>query len=137
MSPTPIHIALALALIESFGLAALLLRLQGVPGLKLLVAFLCGVGVWVLSCELPSWLGPGADRVAASLVAFSALTSTVYLHFVLVLCKAKKSKSLLRAIYGVGGTTTAAALLIPAGHYQPWLGFDSFFIPREALHKPT
>jgi signal transduction histidine kinase len=127
--PILIHIALTLALIESFGLAALLLRLQGVPGLKLLVAFLCGVGVWVLSCELPSWLGPRADRVATSLVAFSALTSTIYLHFVLVLCGAKKSKSLLRGIYLVGGTTTAAALLIPAGHYQSWLGFDSFFIP--------
>lgn len=124
-----IHIALALALIESLGLAALLLRVQGVPGLKLLVAFLCGVGVWVLSCELPSWLGPRADRVGVSLVAFSALTSTVYLHFVLVLCGAKKSRSLLRGLYGVGGMTTVAALLIPAGHYQPWLGFDNFFIP--------
>lgn len=129
MPPILIHIALTFALIESLGLAALLMRLQGVPGSKLLVAFLCGVGIWVLSCELSSWLGPRADRVATSLVAFSALTSTIYLHFVLVLCGAKKSKSLLRGIYLVGGITTLAALLIPAGRYQPWLGFDSFFIP--------
>jgi hypothetical protein len=38
--PILIHIALTLALLESFGLAALLLRLQAVPGLKLLAAFL-------------------------------------------------------------------------------------------------
>jgi signal transduction histidine kinase len=128
--PILIHIALTLALIESLGLAALLLRVQDVPGLKLLVAFLCGVGVWGLACELPSWLGPGADRAATSLVAFSALTSAVYLHFVLVLCGTKISTPRLRAIYLVGGTATVAALLIPSGRYQPWHGFDSFFIPN-------
>jgi signal transduction histidine kinase len=130
MAPLYVHIALTLALIESWGLAALLLRVKGVRGLRLLVGFLVGVGIWVLSCELPSWFGPAFARLAAALVAFSALTSAVYLHFVLVLCGAPRRTRVLRAIYAVAVATTVAALVMPAGHYEHWLSFDSFFIPN-------
>jgi signal transduction histidine kinase len=130
MQPILVHTALTLAFVESLGLAALLLRVKNVPGLQLLVAFLAGVAVWVVSCELPTWLGPTAEDPAARLVAFSSLTSAVYLHFVLVLCGAPRSTALLRLIYAMGGLTTIAALLMPAGSFRPWQGFDRFFIPN-------
>lgn len=130
MPPLLVHIALTLAFIESLGLAALLLRVKSVPGMKLLIAFLLGVALWVLSCELPTWLGPRAEPLAAGVVACSALTAAVFVHFVLVLCKAPQPRALLYGLYAVGAITTVAAWIIPAGVYQPWRGFSSFFIPN-------
>lgn len=78
MTPLAVHIALTLTFVESLGLGLLLLRVRGVPGLHLLVGFLFGVAVWVLSCELPVWLGPEAAGMGARLVGVSALTSSVF-----------------------------------------------------------
>lgn len=130
MSPLAVHLALTLAFIESLGLAVLLWRVKGVPGLRLLVAFLCGVAVWVLSCELTTWFGPKAAPFAASLVGLSAVTSAVFLHFVLVLCKVPNTTRLLRVLYALTGSLAALAVFIPAGRYEPWLGFESFFMPN-------
>ena len=78
MSPAALHISFAAALVESVGLAALLLARAGaVPGMRYLVGFLLGVGAWITSCELPNWLGRGGIPVAESLVALSPLTSAV------------------------------------------------------------
>jgi signal transduction histidine kinase len=125
-----VHIALTLALVESFGLGLLLLRVRGVPGLRLLVAFLFGVGVWVLSCEIPVWFGPRANRAAAALVAFSSLTSAVFVHFVLALCTVRRRKRAIGGAYLLGGGATAIALLIPPGQILPWQGFQGVFIPN-------
>lgn len=130
MSPLLVHIALMFALVESVGLAALLLRLRGVRGLRLLVLFLLGVAVWILACELPSGFGPRAIPLAVRLVALSSLTSAVFLHFVLVLCAVPATRRLAIAGYLLGGGTTVAALLIAPGHYVAWHGFDYFFMPN-------
>ncbi len=74
MSPLYVHIALTLALVESLGLGLLLLRLRGVPGLRLLVLFLFGVAAWILACELPTWFGPAAIPFGMALSALSPLS---------------------------------------------------------------
>jgi len=129
MQTLAVHVALSLALIESVGLGLLLLRLRGVAGLRLLVLFLFGVAAWVLACQLPTWLGPAAIPLGVKLGALSALTSAIYLHFVLVLCGAPRPRALLACVYGVGGLVTLAALFIAPGRYIRWLGFDYFFMP--------
>ena len=127
MSPLAVHVALTLTFIESLGLGLLLLRIERVPGLRLLVGFLFGVAIWVITCELPTWFGPGAAPIGAALVGFAALTSAVFLHFVMVLCEVERNRARLVAIYGIGGLTCAAAVLFGPGHYGPWLSFDHFF----------
>lgn len=127
MPTVAVHIALTLALAESLGLAVLLLRVRGVPGLRLLVTFLSGVAVWVASCELPVWLGPQAAPASARLVAFSSLTSAVFLHFVLVLCGVPERKWAIRAGYLLGAAATLLGLVLPPGRYLPWHGFEQFF----------
>lgn len=130
MPPLAIHAALTLAFIESLGLAVLLWRVKGVPGLRLLVTFLCGVAVWVMSCELTTWFGPKVAPFAASLVGLSALTSAVFLHLVLVLCQVRHTARLLQVLYGLTGTLAVLAVFVPAGRYEPWLSFESFFMPN-------
>lgn len=130
MPASLVHIAMTLALAESVGLALLLLRVRGVRGMPLLVVFLLGVAAWILNCELPLWFGPGAQRVSVALVAFSSLTSSVFLHFVLVLCEIPKPQAAIRWGYAVGGGATLIALILPAGTYGPWLAFDAYFLPN-------
>jgi len=127
MSPMAVHVALTLTFVESLGLGLLLLRAHGVPGLRLLVGFLFGVAIWAASCELPVWFGPSAAPVGEALVGVSALTSSVFLHFVLVLCDVPRSRGRLALIYAIGGITCLAAVLLGPGSYRPWLGFESFF----------
>lgn len=129
MSPLYVHIALTLSLIESVGLGLLLLRLRGVPGLRLLVLFLFGVAAWVMACELPTWFGPAAIPWGMALAALSPLTSAVYVHFVLVLCGTRRPPALMVALYAVGGLTSLAALGLPPGRYEHWEGFEYFFLP--------
>lgn len=124
------HIALTLALVESFGLALLLSRVRGVHGMPLLVTFLVGVGVWVLSCELTTWFGPGVNRIALALVAFSSLTSAVFFHFTLVLCDVPRRREALVPAYVLAGAATVFALLVPPGHFEQWRNFESFFVPN-------
>lgn len=129
MEPIYAHIALSLAMVESFGLAALLLRVRGVPGLRLLVLFLAGVGAWCLCCELPTWFGPGVIPLGLLLSALSPLTSAVFVHFVLVLCGVSQTRRVLGLLYGIAGATAVAGLIVPAGAYMPWRGFEHFFVP--------
>ncbi len=129
MSPLYVHIALTLALVESLGLGLLLLRLRGVPGLRLLVLFLFGVAAWILACELPTWFGPAAIPFGMALSALSPLTSAVYLHFVLVLCGVRQRSRWLALVYALGGLTSLLALWLPPGSYERWEGFEYFFLP--------
>jgi signal transduction histidine kinase len=130
MLPLAVHIALALGFAESLGLAGLLwLRAGKVPGIGYLALFLIGVAAWVLSCEAPSWFGPGAVPLGRALVAASPLTSAVYLHFVTILARMPLPRPTLRAIYAVAGLAGLAGLAWPAGHYEAWKGLDYFFMP--------
>ena len=84
-------------------MAALLLAwADSVTGARLLVAFLCGVAVWIVGNELPTWLGPDAERPALMLLATAALTSAVFFHFALVFTGAPAARPLLGVVYGVG-----------------------------------
>ena len=133
MTAQLLHIALAAALIESAGLAGLLLvRARGVPGMPFMVTFLLGVAAWIASCELPNWLGPWTIPLAQDLVALSPLTSAVFLHFVLLLCQAPRSRAVLGIIYAIAGATTLCALILRPGDFEPWLGLDYFFMPSAA-----
>jgi hypothetical protein len=80
-----IHIALTLSLAGSLALALLLLTwADRVAGARLLVVFLCGVCVWIVGNELPTWLGPDAERPALMLLATASVTSATFFHFALV-----------------------------------------------------
>lgn len=131
MLPALLHIALALGLAESVGLAVLLLlRARAVRGVGYLVAFLFGVGVWTGGCELPNLFGPAAELPAGWLIALSPVTSAVFLHFVLVFCRAPTSRLVLGASYAVGGLTALAAIIVSPGTFEPWHGLEYFFMPN-------
>jgi signal transduction histidine kinase len=131
MLPTLLHIALGLAFIESVGLATVLLvRAGGVRGVSYLATFLFGVGAWVAGCELPNIFGPQASLPAGWLIALSPLTSAIFLHFVLVFCRAPSSRVVLGASYGVAAVTTLAAILFSPGSFAPWQGIEHFFRPN-------
>jgi signal transduction histidine kinase len=130
MLPFALHITLTLGFAESLGLAALLwLRAGSVAGVRYLALFLIGVAAWTASCEAPNWFGPAAEPFGMALLALMPLTSAVFLHFVLVLCRAPVSPLVLRLSYLLAGLTGSTALIWPAGHYESWAGIDYFFMP--------
>src|SRR5947199_6337538 len=131
MATLALHLTLTLALAESIGLAVLLwLRAGTVRGARYLVLFLLGVAAWIASCELPNLFGPAAIEPARWLIALSPLTSAVFLHFVLLFCDAPRSVVALWSIYLVAGSTTAIALIIPPGNFEPWRDLEYFFVPN-------
>ena len=131
MPPIAFHLSMLLALIESLGLAGFLLwRARRVDGVGYLVLFLSGVAVWVASCELPSWCGVAAVPLGVRLVGFSSLTSAFFLHFILVFCRLPRASGAIFSAYLAGGLATLAAMVIPAGRYEPWAGLDYFFVPN-------
>jgi hypothetical protein len=131
MPPIALHVALFLSFAESLGLAVLLsLLARGVTGVRYLVLFLLGVAAWIAGCQLPTWFGPELVKPAAWLIALSPLTSAVFLHFVLVFCRAPSSRSVILASYFIAGLTTLAALIWPPGTYVAWAGIEYFFMPN-------
>ena len=131
MLPFAFHVALLLGFAESIGLAVLLwLRAGAVPGVRYLALFLLGVAAWTVSCEAPHWFGPVAAPSGVALVAFMPLISAVFLHFVLVLCRAPAAPLVLPLSYGVCALIAAAALIWPPGAYEAWAGIDYFFMPN-------
>ena len=128
-----IHIALAVSLAGSLALAALLLAWSdAVTGARLLVAFLCGVAVWVVGNELPTWLGPELERPALMLLATAALTSSVFCHFALVFTGAPASRPLLGVIYGTGLAAMLLSVAIPSGSFRPFAGVALMAVPNTA-----
>jgi len=128
-----IHVALAAALMESLVLAALLLAwADSVTGARLLVTFLCGVAVWIVGNELPTWLGPEFERPALMLLATAALTSAVFLHFALVFSGAPASRPLLGTAYGIGLAAMLLSVALPAGSFRPYAGVALMAVPNTA-----
>ena len=128
-----IHIALALSLGGSLALAALLLAwADAVTGARLLVAFLCGVAVWIVGNELPTWLGPDFERPALMLLATAALTSAVFFHFALVFTGAPAGRPLLGVIYGSGLAAMLLSVAIPSGSFRPFADVARMAVPNTA-----
>ena len=131
VDPMAIHIALALSLGGSLALAALLLAwADAVTGARLLVAFLCGVAVWIVGNELPTWLGPEFERPALMLLATAALTSAVFFHFALVFTGAPASRPLLGVIYGTGLAAMLLSVAIPSGSFRPFADVARMAVPN-------
>ncbi len=128
-----IHIALALSLAGSLALAALLLAWSdAVTGARLLVAFLCGVAVWIIGNELPTWLGPDLERPALMLLSTAALTSAVFFHFALVFTGAAAPRPLLGAAYGIGLAAMLLSSFVPSGSFQPFADVARMAVPNTA-----
>lgn len=125
-----IHAALALSLLESLALAAvLLLWADRVAGARLLVLFLCGVSVWIVGNELPTWFGPGAQYAGLALLALAPLASAVFLHFASVFCGARLPRAVLGGAYALAGAASLLALLLPPGAYVPFAGLRYVAVP--------
>lgn len=126
-----IHIALSLALAGSIALAFILLRWSdSVAGARLLAVFLCGVAVWIAGNELPTWLGPDAERPALMLLATAALTAAVFCHFALVFAGVRTTRLALGMIYATALSATLASVAIPSGSFQPFAGVARLAIPN-------
>ncbi len=127
-----IHVSLALSLVGSLTLAFILLAwAEEVAGARLLVVFLCGVALWIVGNELPSWLGPDAERPALMLLATAATTSAVFFHFTTVFCGAEAPRAVLAGVYGLGMTATLASVVLPAGGFEPFAGVARVAMPNE------
>ncbi len=127
----PIHVALLLSLLETLGLAAVLLHwADRVAGARLLVGFLLGVAVWITGNELPAWAGVDAERPALSLLATAALTSAVFLHFTLVFCRVATPRWALAAIYAIGLGATCASVVLPPGRFVAIPGLALVAVPN-------
>ena len=126
-----IHVALLLSLLETFGLAAVLLHwADRVAGARLLVGFVLGVAVWIAGNELPAWTSLDAERPALMLLATAALTSAVFLHFTLVFCRIATPRGALAAIYAIGLAATCASVVLPPGHFVAIPGVSLVAVPN-------
>ena len=126
-----IHAALLIALLETLGLAGVLLHwADRVTGARLLVGFLLGVAAWIVGNELPVWTGPDAERPALMLLATAAVSAAVFLHFTLVFCGVRVRRRVLAAAYGVAGTATLASVVLVPGRFVAVPGLSVIAMPN-------
>jgi len=126
-----IHVALVLSLIGSLGLAGVLLVwADRVAGARMLVLFLLGVSVWIVGNELPTWAGPGWDRLGLSLMAVAPLASSAFLHFAVTFCRADRAAWLVRPGYLLGGAMLLLGVLVRPGEYEPFAGLRWVAMPN-------
>lgn len=130
-----LHIALALALVQTIGLAGVLLVwAQHVPGARLLTVFLLGVAIWITGNELPNWFGPEAGRFAMLLMSTIPLTSAAFLHFCLLFCRIPLDRRRpMQVAYGMAGAATLLAWAVqPAEfvHFPAFTGIDLVGVPN-------
>lgn len=127
-----IHVALALALAGSLSLAGLLWAWadRGVAGARLLVVFLLGVAVWIAGNELPTWFGPGTDRLALSLLATAPLTSAAFFHFAVAFAGARPPRWAVPSSYALGAAATLLALVFRPGGFEPFAGVGLVAMPN-------
>ncbi len=126
-----VNIALALALLESLALTAVLWAwADRVVGARLLTLFLLGVATWILANELPNWFGPSVQPIAMLLLTPAALTAAVFLHFCSVLCGQPLQRRTLRAIYVVGAASMVLSMVMSPGDWRPFADIDYVAIPN-------
>lgn len=129
-----IHIAMALAWIETLALSAVLLTwARAVPGARLLVVFLLGVATWIAGNALPNLAGIEAAPVALALLATVPLTAAAFLHFCVVFTGTPAHRLLLPLAYGGAGLATLLSLLVTPGrfeHVESFTGVDWVVIPN-------
>lgn len=111
----PIHIALALAFIETLALAGLLTAwADRLAGARLLVIFLLGVAVWIAGNELPNLFGLVAAPYAMRMLATAALSSAVFLNFCAVFCNIRLDRKLIVAGYVIGAAGMVLSMFYPS-----------------------
>ena len=126
-----IHVALAISLAGTLALAGMLLAwADQVAGARLLVAFLCGVAVWIIGNELPTWAGPGTERLALALLATASTTAAAFLHFSVVFCARPMPRAVIAAAYALGGAATLLSAALPSGTFQPFAGMALVAVPN-------
>ena len=125
-----IHFALELAMLGSLALALVLWRwAERVPGTRPLTGFLVGVAVWVAGNELPTWFGPGAERLGLSMLATAAVTAAAFFHFAASFT-ACDSRRFVPVAYAVGGAATLLSVVWRPGRYAPFMGLEAVAIPN-------
>ncbi len=125
-----IHIALVLALIGSLVLAAILWRwADRGQGLRQLTLFLLGVAVWIVGNELPTWFGPGAERLGLAMLATAALTSALFLHFAAAFTRVTAPRA-IAAAYALGTAAMLLSMVLLPGHYRPFAGLAFVAVPN-------
>jgi signal transduction histidine kinase len=131
-----IHIALALALIETLALAAVLVVwAKHVAGARLLTVFLLGVATWIVGNELPNWVGLSAVPVALALLATVPLTAAAFLHFCATFCGEPLNRPALALSYGSASAAVLLSLVITPGHFEhfePFTGVAWVVVPNWA-----
>jgi signal transduction histidine kinase len=132
-----LHIALALALVETLVLAGVLLVwAQQVRGARLLTVFLLGVAVWIVGNELPNWFGPAAMPWALRLLATVPLTSAAFSHFCLRFCGVEHLyRRLVPVAYAMAAAACALSLAVTPGefiHFEPFSGVEWVVVPNWA-----
>jgi hypothetical protein len=111
----PIHIALALAFVETLALAGLLTAwADRLAGARLLIIFLLGVAVWIAGNELPNLFGLVAAPYAMRMLATAALTSAFFLNFCAVFCNIRLDRKLIVAGYVIGAAGMVLSMFYPS-----------------------
>lgn len=124
-----IHIAFALALIETLALAGVLLVwAPRVPGVRLLVLFLLGVALWIGGNELPNWFGPQAMPLAIVMLATSPLSAAAFLHVCLIICNGP-TKRWPWIAYGAAAAGMLLSLWVDPGQFEPVEGIGWMAVP--------
>lgn len=125
-----IHLALALALLGSLALALVLWRwAERLPGTRPLTAFLLGIAVWITGNELPTWFGPGTERLGLSLLATAATTAAFFFHFATAF-SASPARRHVPAAYAIGIAATLLSVVLPSGRYIPFQGLEAVAVPN-------
>lgn len=125
-----IHVALSLSLFGSLALALTLWRwAERVAGTRLLTAYLVGISVWIAGNELPTWFGPGAERVGLAMLATAALTSAVFFHFAVAFTRVSAGRWVAGA-YVLGTAAMLLSVVFVPGTYTPFAGLDYVAIPN-------
>lgn len=131
-----IHIALALAFVQTLALSGVLwLWAQHVAGARLLIVFLLGVGLWIVGNELPNWAGIGTAPFAMALLATVPITSAAFLHFCAIFTGQRLRPWALRLAYGAACGATALSWWVPPGafeHFPPFTGVQWVVVPNAA-----
>ena len=125
-----IHVALAAALLGSLALAFVLWRwAERGAGIRQLTLFLLGVAAWITGNELPTWFGPGTERLGLALLATAALTSAVFFHFAAAFTRAQAGQW-VRGGYVLGAAATLLSIVLVPGTYRPFAGLDYVAVPN-------